>query len=306
MRDIFRRRNFKSTHFLVQNLSNITKVNLIGCTVEALCAFLLWLNFSIAYFANIPEFMDDFSSDAIKSNKNLESTSFYVPNLQFKSFKLWLIKHWNFLIAYFLFESNKNCCKSKLIEKALLDHSKKKVVIVPCLFFCTRQNNVTIPIRLLWINQTKISIFINLPQIQLTYGMPMHVPFPYFYPNGSKAPSHYHQSPLQPNVGSHDVSKSHTRRSTTSPENSSSPINFSARLASTFSNNSLSKSMDDFTAVDNLRCRRSMSSDEVKNHDQPLQQQQHDDENVEVDWKHKNQKNTLTYTKWKIFSSLEI
>lgn len=126
----------------------------------------------------------------------------------------------------------------------------------------------------------------NLPQIQLTYGMPMHVPFPYFYP-GSKAPSHYHQSTLQPNVGAHDVSKSHARRSTTSPENSSSPINFSARLASTFSNNSLSKSMDDFTAVDNLRSRRSMSSDELKNHDQPppphQPPQQHDDENVEVD-----------------------
>lgn len=119
--------------------------------------------------------------------------------------------------------------------------------------------------------------------------MPMHVPFPYFYPsNGSKAPAHFHPSALQPNVGPHDVSKSHTRRSTTSPENSSSPINFSARLASTFSNNSLSKSMDDFTTVDNLRRTRSMSSDEPppKNHDQPPptpQQQQHDDENVEVD-----------------------
>lgn len=128
------------------------------------------------------------------------------------------------------------------------------------------------------------SHFINLQQIQLTYGMPMHVPFPYFYPsNGSKAPSHFHPSTLQPNVGAHDVSKSHTRRSTTSPENSSSPINFSARLASTFGNNGLSKSMDDFTVVDNLRCSRSMSSDELKNHDQPQQQQQHDDENVEVD-----------------------
>lgn len=148
-----------------------------------------------------------------------------------------------------------------------------------------RHNRETTPIQMLWINQTQFSVFINLPQIQLTYGMPMHVPFPYFYPNGSKAPSHYHQSTLQPNIGAHDVSKSHTRRSTTSPENSSSPINFSARLASTFSNNSLSKSMDDFTAEDNLRCRRSMSSDELKNHDQPQQQQQHDDENVEVDWR---------------------
>ena len=116
--------------------------------------------------------------------------------------------------------------------------------------------------------------------------MPMRVPFPYFYPsNGSKATSHFHPSTLQSNVGSHDISKSQTRRSTTSPENSSSPINFSARLASTFSNNSLSKSMDDFTVVDNLRCSRSLSSDELKIHDQQQQQQQqqHDDENVEVD-----------------------
>lgn len=114
----------------------------------------------------------------------------------------------------------------------------------------------------------------------------MHVPFPYLYPsNGLKAPSHFHSSAMHPNVGLHDVSKSHTRRSTTSPENSSSPINFSARLASTFGNNTLSKSMDDFTAVENLRCSRSMSCDESKNseHQQPLQQQQHDDENVEVD-----------------------
>lgn len=80
--------------------------------------------------------------------------------------------------------------------------------------------------------------------------MPMHVPFPYFYPpNGSKA----HHFPASLPTTSNDA-KTSARRSTTSPENSSSPINFS----------------------ENLRRSRSMSNEE-KIRDQP------DDENVEVD-----------------------
>lgn len=107
----------------------------------------------------------------------------------------------------------------------------------------------------------------------MAYGMPMHVPFPYFYPpNGSKS-QHFPIPPTISQINNNDV-KTSARRSTTSPENSSSPINFSSRIQNTFNNN-LSKSMEDF-AVENYRRSRSMSNEE-KSRDQ------HDDENVEVD-----------------------
>lgn len=96
----------------------------------------------------------------------------------------------------------------------------------------------------------------------MAYGMPMHVPFPYFYPpNGSKS-QHFPIPPTISQINNNDV-KTSARRSTTSPENSSSPINFSSRIQNTFT-------------VENYRRSRSMSNEE-KSRDQ------HDDENVEVD-----------------------
>lgn len=74
-------------------------------------------------------------------------------------------------------------------------------------------------------------------------------------------------------MGTND-GKANARRSATSPENSSSPINFSSRMQAF--NNNLSKSMEDFH-VENVHRSRSMSNEE-KSRDQL------DDENVEVDW----------------------
>lgn len=96
----------------------------------------------------------------------------------------------------------------------------------------------------------------------------MHVPFQYFYPpNGSKA---HHFPPLP---GSSQMctneSKATARHNTPSPENSSSPINFSSRLENnTFCN--LRQSMEDFQAKHGPR----LPANEDK---------QPDDENVEVD-----------------------
>lgn len=103
-------------------------------------------------------------------------------------------------------------------------------------------------------------------QIQLAYGnmVPMQVPFPYFYsPNGTKTPHFPATLPNSLQMNNND-GKSNVRHSTTSPENSSSPINFSSRLQ----NNNLSK---DFASRS-----RSMSTEEQKIID-------HDEENVEVD-----------------------
>lgn len=110
------------------------------------------------------------------------------------------------------------------------------------------------------------SFFFSISQIQLAYGVPMHVPFPYFYsPNGSKG----HHFPSA-SMNNNEV-KSNVRRGMTSPENSSSPINFSSTIqnAVTF-NNHLNKS------IENSRRSRSVSNEE-KTRDQQ------DDDNIEVD-----------------------
>lgn len=108
----------------------------------------------------------------------------------------------------------------------------------------------------------------------MAYGMPMHMPFPYFYPpNGGSKTQHFPVTNTVSQISGND-GKTSARRSNTSPENSSSPINFSSRIQSTFNNN-LSKSMEDFP-LENYRRSRSMSNEE-KSRDQP------DDENVEVD-----------------------
>lgn len=64
--------------------------------------------------------------------------------------------------------------------------------------------------------------------------------------------------------------KSNVRRGMTSPENSSSPINFSSTIQNATCNNHLSKS------IENSRRSRSVSNEE-KIRDQP------DDDNIEVD-----------------------
>ncbi|XP_031617648.1 homeobox protein bagpipe [Contarinia nasturtii] len=100
-------------------------------------------------------------------------------------------------------------------------------------------------------------------QIQLAYGnmVPMHVPFPYFYsPNGTKTPHFPATLPNSSMQMSNSDGKTNVRNSTTSPENSSSPINFSSRLQNTL----------------NASRSRSMSTEEKSRID-------HDEENVEVD-----------------------
>lgn len=109
-------------------------------------------------------------------------------------------------------------------------------------------------------------------QIQLAYGgVPMHVPFPYFYqPNGGGSKSHHFSSTMNDNE-----MKANARRGTTSPENSSSPINFSSTIQNATFNNHLSKYVENFR-MENTRRPRSVSNEE-KTRDQP------DDDNIEVD-----------------------
>lgn len=106
----------------------------------------------------------------------------------------------------------------------------------------------------------------SISQIQLAYGVPMHVPFPYFYsPNGSKG--HHFPSTLSNSsqISNNDV-KSNIRRGTTSPENSSSPINFSSTIQNTTFNNHLNKMN---------RSRSVSNEDKIRDHP--------DDDNIEVD-----------------------
>lgn len=106
------------------------------------------------------------------------------------------------------------------------------------------------------------NILIFHSQIQLAYGMPMQVPFPYFYPpNGSK--SQHFSTPLSSTSDTKAFNKNNNNAS--SSENSSSPINFSSRTEGY---------TGDFQP-DGLR-QRSMSTEE-KN------RAHGDDENVEVD-----------------------
>lgn len=107
----------------------------------------------------------------------------------------------------------------------------------------------------------------------MAYGMPMQVAFPYFYPSNSTKLHHFATSTPSNQVPT--VDKPNTKQNQQSPESSSSPINFSARMQSNL-----------FAGINNIgndvsvtvlpQCSTPNSNDE--------KQSEHvDDENVEVD-----------------------
>lgn len=95
--------------------------------------------------------------------------------------------------------------------------------------------------------------------------MPVQVPFPYFYPSNGSKTSHFPSS-----LPTSNDTKAYTNKhNTSSPENSSSPINFSSRTQNFNSDVEFQMNMESFR-------HRSMSNEEKsRNHG--------DDENVEVD-----------------------
>lgn len=107
----------------------------------------------------------------------------------------------------------------------------------------------------------------------MAYGMPMQVPFPYFYPSNNSSKLHQFASTIPPNstTPSSSETKANTRTHQ-SPDNSSSPINFSSRLQNNFvvgGNNDISVT---------VLPQRSTPNSNGEHHIDQI-----DDENVEVD-----------------------